>query len=135
MASVLTRTQLQELEPGALSRIERRPVNGRQEVRVRRVTGFDRREGGFPRRLSEQCRQALMNGAHSLEAAGLSMSDVVRVIYLVHDADAFPACFPLLRDAFGNSRPALTLRLVGGFDTPDVKIELELIARGPTLMT
>lgn len=71
-----------------------------------------------------------MNGAQSLEAAGLSMSDVVRVIYLVHDADAFPACFPLLRDAFGDAWPALTLRLVGGFDTPDVKIELELIARG-----
>ena len=132
MVSVLTRTQLHDLEPSPLSRIENRPVNGRQEVRVRRVTGFDRRHGGFPRRLSEQCRHALMNGAHSLEAAGLSMSDVVRVVYLVHDADAFPACFPLLRDAFGDSRPALTLRLVDGFDTPDVKIELELIARGPT---
>lgn len=128
--SVTTRTQPYDPEPAMISRVERRPGDGRQEVRVRRVTGFDRRQGGFPRRLSEQCRQALMNGAQSLEAAGLSMSDVVRVIYLVHDADAFPACFPLLRDAFGDARPALTLRLVGGFDTPDVKIEIELIARG-----
>jgi len=113
--------------------IERRPLAGRQEVRVRRVTGFDRQEGGFPRRLSEQCRQALLNGAQSLESAGLSMTDVVRVIYLVHDADAFPACFPLLRDAFGSARPAVTLRLVDGFDSPDVKIELELIARGASM--
>jgi len=126
-------TQLQDLESANGSRTERRPVNGRQEVRVRRVTGFDRRQGGFSRRLSEQCRQALMNGAQSLEAAGLSMSDVVRVVYLVQDADAFPACFPLLRHAFGDARPALTLRLVGGFDTPGIKIELELFARGHSL--
>ena len=59
------------------------------------------------------------------------MRDVVRVVYLLDDADAFPACFPLLRDAFGDARPAATLRLVGGFDTPDVKIELELVARSP----
>lgn len=132
--TIIGRTQLQDLEPTMMSRVERRPMDGRQEVRVRRVTGFDRRQGGFPRRLSEQCRQALINGAQSLEAAGLSMSDVVRVVYLVHDADAFPACFPLLRNAFGDARPALTLRLVGGFDTPDVKIELELTARGRTLV-
>lgn len=131
--TIIGRTQLQELDTAMMSRVERRPVNGRQEVRVRRVTGFDRRQGGFPRRLAEQCRQALMNGAQSLEAVGLSMSDVVRVVYLVHDADAFPACFPLLRDAFGDARPALTLRLVGGFDTPDVKIELELTARGRSI--
>lgn len=132
--TIIGRTQLQDLDTAMMSRVERRPVNGRQEVRVRRVTGFDRRQGGFPRRLSEQCRQALMNGAQSLEAVGLSMSDVVRVVYLVHDADAFPACFPLLRDAFGDARPALTLRLVGGFDTPDVKIELELTARGRSIV-
>ncbi len=111
-------------------RVERHPVSGRQEVRVRCITGFDRSQNGFPRRLSEQCRQALANGARSLEAAGLSMQDVVRVIYLVHDADAFPACFPFLRDAFGDARPAATMRLVSGFDIPHVKIELELIARG-----
>ena len=108
---------------------ERSARSGRDEIRVYRVTGFDRARGGFPQRLSEQCRQALMNGAQSLEAVGLSMCDVVRVVYLLNDADGFPACFPLLRDAFGHARPAATLRLVGGFDIPQVKIELELIAR------
>ncbi len=124
------KTQLSSPDLAALSRTECRPLNRRQEVHVRRVTGFDRHQGGFPRRLSEQCRQALMNGAQSLEAAGLSMNDVVRVVYLVQDADAFPACFPFLRNAFGDARPAATLRLVSGFDTPDIKIELELFARG-----
>lgn len=131
--TVIVRTQLHDLESLISARIERRPVGGRQEVRVLRVTGFDRRDGGFSRRVSEQCRQALINGARSLQAAGLAMTDVVRVVYLVQDADAFSTCCSLLRDAFGDARPASTLRLVTGFDMPDVKIELELIARSRSL--
>ena len=110
--------------------IERRQSNIRQfEVRVRCVTGFDRGQGQLPGRLSDQCRQALRNGAESLASAGMSMQDVVRVTYLMQDVDAFPACFPMLRDAFGDARPGATLRLVGGFDAPGVQIELELVAR------
>lgn len=133
MVAIMTQAQPLELDAPSLSRIERRRVNGRQEVRVRRLTGLDRREGGVSRRLLEQCRHALVTGAHMLEAAGLSMNDVVRVVYVLHDAEAFPTCFPLLRDAFGDARPALTLRVVNGFDMPDVKIELELVARGRIL--
>ncbi len=110
--------------------IERRHPRGRQpEVLLRRVTGFDADRGRFSRHLSEQCRQALRNGATSLASAGLSMQDVVRVTYLMQDADGFPACFPLLRDAFGDARPAATLHLVGSFDVVDMQIELELLAR------
>ncbi len=110
--------------------IEHRSRHGRpREVQVRKVTGFDRGQNGFSRRLSDQCRQALRNGADSLATAGLSMQDVVRVVYLVHDADAFPACFPYLRDAFGEARPAATLRFVDGFEIAGMQIELELFAR------
>ncbi len=110
--------------------IEHRNRQGRpREVQIRKVTGFDRGQNGFSRRLSDQCRQALRNGADSLAIAGLSMRDVVRVVYLVHDADAFPACFPYLRDAFGEARPAATLRFVGGFEVAGMQIELELFAR------
>lgn len=103
--------------------------NRPSEVHLRSVTGFDHGQGRFPQRLSDQCRQALRNGAETLASAGLSMEDVVRVTYLIRDTDAFPACFPLLRDAFGDARPAATLRMVGGFASEDVQIELELIAR------
>lgn len=116
--------------------IEHRTSKGRpREVRIRKVTGFDRGENGFPRRLSDQCRQALRNGADSLASAGLSMQDVVRVVYLVHDADAFPACFPFLRDAFGDARPAATLRFVDGFEVAGMQIELELFARAAEAST
>ena len=110
--------------------IERRQSRGRQpEIRLRRLTGFDPVRGRFSHHLSEQCRQALRNGAAFLASAGLSMQDVVRVTYLMQDADGFPACFPLLRDAFGDARPAATLHLVGSFDVLDMQIELELLAR------
>ena len=110
--------------------IEHRQPHGRHpEVRVRCVTGFNHEEGRFPGRLSDQCRQALRNGAESLASAGLSMQDVVSVTYLLQNADAFSACFPLLRNAFGDARPGATLRLVYGFDVPDMQIELELVAR------
>ncbi len=110
--------------------IERRQSRSRQpEVLLRRVTGFDPVRGRFSRHLSEQCRQALRNGAASLASAGLSMRDVVRVTYLMQDADGFPACFPLLRDAFGDARPGAMLHLVSRFDVADMQIELELLAR------
>ncbi len=110
--------------------IERRQTRGRHpEVRLRRVTGFDPVRGRFSRHLSEQCRQALRNGAASLASTGLSMQDVVRVTYVMQDADGFPACFPLLRDAFGDARPAATLYLVSSFEVVDMQIELELLAR------
>ena len=110
--------------------IERRHAPGHgPEIRIGSLTGYDRGEGRLPRRLAEQCRHALRKGAESLATAGLSMQDVVRVTYLVQDVDAFPACFPLLRDAFGSARPAATMRLVGGFAVPGMQIELELVAR------
>lgn len=117
-----------DFESAPLSRAGRL-TDERRGVRVYSVTGYDRCRHGYPERLFEQCRQALRNGAQSLEAAGLSMSDVVRVVYMVRDPDDFPACFPLLRTAFGDARPASMLRLVGGFDMPDIKLELELTAR------
>ncbi|MBE7211310.1 MAG: hypothetical protein INR65_09855 [Gluconacetobacter diazotrophicus] len=97
-------------------------------IHLRGITGHDDRER-LADQLSGQCRQALLNASRSLGCAGLSMSDVIRVVYLLRNADAFPSCFPLLRDAFGEARPAATLRLVDGFDAPGIEIELELFAR------
>jgi enamine deaminase RidA (YjgF/YER057c/UK114 family) len=106
------------------------------EVRVRGLTG------GLPERASdqsagpvahpamvEQCRQALGVGAQILAEAGLEMRDVTRVVYLVHDCDAFAGCFGVLRGAFGDSYPACTLRLVNGFAVRGAEIEIELIVR------
>ena len=97
------------------------------ELRIRGL----RDETGARRPLSEQCRRALADGAELLAGEGGSLSDVVRVVYVVRDPDSFAACYPLLRAAFEDSRPAVALRMVTAFDRPDIEIEVELIARLP----
>lgn len=108
-----------------LRRIKR--VGAGAELRIRGL----RDETGARRPLSEQCRRALAHGAELLAVEGGSLSDVVRVVYVVRNPDSFAACYPLLRAAFEDSRPAVVLRMVSGFDRPDIEIEVELTAHLP----
>ena len=48
--------------------------------------------------------------------------------YLLPDAADFPRCWPVLREAFGETRPAATMMAVGLAD-PRMKIEIEVTAR------
>jgi hypothetical protein len=114
-------------QQGAPSAQGQSGAKARRKTLVHRLDGFDRRRGGYAPRVSEQCRQALSAGVKALSAQGLSLRDVIRVVYLVRDADAFSSCFPLLREVFGDSRPAATLRLVTGFANPEIEIEIELL--------
>jgi len=52
----------------------------------------------------------------------------VRVRYILPDATDFEACWPALRAAFGDVRPAATMIRAGLFD-PRMKIEIEVTAR------
>jgi len=56
------------------------------------------------------------------------MADVVRVTYLLPDAQDFPRCWPVLRRWFGEVRPAATMMSVGLAD-PRMRIEIEVTAR------
>jgi 2-iminobutanoate/2-iminopropanoate deaminase len=70
---------------------------------------------------------ALDQGAEILARDGYAMRDVTRIVFLLRDTDSFPACFPLLREAFGTGRPATTLHLVPGFADAATLIEIELV--------
>ncbi|MCQ8278454.1 Rid family hydrolase [Acetobacteraceae bacterium KSS8] len=100
----------------------------RRRQHVCRVTGATPGRDMVGASVSDQCRQAFANGADLLRAEGLSIEDVTHVVYLVRDSAAFSTCFPVLRDVFGDARPAATLRMVAQLDTPDTGIELELVA-------
>ncbi|MBB2201996.1 Rid family hydrolase [Gluconacetobacter tumulisoli] len=102
-----------------------------QDIHVRHLTGIDRATGQTGPGLAEQCRLALDHGAAALARDGHAMHDVTRAVFLLRDTDGFAACFPHLREAFGSGRPATTLRLVPGFDDPDVLIEIELVVGRP----
>jgi enamine deaminase RidA (YjgF/YER057c/UK114 family) len=97
-------------------------------VFVSGTTGFDYATMVLADGVLAQAEQALANIAKALAEAGSGFQDVVRVHYILPDAKEFPACWPALRRAFGDSRPAATMFQAGLID-PAVRIEIEVTAR------
>ena len=92
------------------------------------TTGFDYAAMTISDDVAEQARQTLENITSALAEAGLALADVVRATYYLPSADDFPACWPVLREYFGEIRPASTM-LVAGLADPRMKIEVEVTAR------
>ncbi|MBN9606343.1 MAG: RidA family protein [Actinomycetales bacterium] len=92
------------------------------------TTGYDYATMTLSDDVAEQCAQTLRNIAAALAEADASLADVVRVHYLLPDGSDFEACWPALREAFGEVRPAATMMQVPLMD-PAMKIEIEVTAR------
>lgn len=92
------------------------------------TTGFDYAAMTISDDVAEQARQTLENIASALRDAGFSLADVVRANYILPSAEDFPACWPILREYFGQIRPASTM-LVAGLADPRMKIEIEVTAK------
>ncbi len=92
------------------------------------TTGFDYAAMTISDDVAEQTRQTLKNISSALAEAGFSLADVVRANYLLPSAADFPACWPVLREYFGEVRPASTMLVVGLAD-PRMKIEIEVTAK------
>jgi enamine deaminase RidA (YjgF/YER057c/UK114 family) len=95
------------------------------------TTGFDYAAMTISDDVAEQTRQTLENISAALAEAGFSLADVVRANYLLPRAEDFPACWPVLREYFGEIRPASTMLVVGLAD-PRMKIEIEVTAKRVT---
>lgn len=98
-------------------------------VHVSGTTGYDYAAGTIASDVVAQCRQTLANIEAALTEAGAGFDDVVRVHYYLLDAAEFPACWELLRGAFGKARPAATMLVVAGLAQPEMRIEIEVTAR------
>ncbi len=105
-----------------------RAVADGEWVFVAGTTGFDYATMTISDDVAEQADQALRTIAAALEQAGASLDDVVRVRYLLPDADDFPACWPVFRRHLGVALPAATMQVCGLAD-PRMKIEIEATAR------
>jgi enamine deaminase RidA (YjgF/YER057c/UK114 family) len=92
------------------------------------TTGFDYTTMTISEDVAEQAEQTLRNIGAALAEAGSSFADVVRVNYILPNAKDFPACWPALRRAFGEVRPASTMISAGLVDER-MKIEIEVTAR------
>ncbi|MCR9212096.1 MAG: RidA family protein [Proteobacteria bacterium] len=96
-------------------------------VFVSGTTGFDYATMEISEDVAEQTAQCLRNIEWALEQADASLKDIVRVQYLLPVAEDFEACWPALREAFGEIRPAATM-LSAGLADPRMKIEIEVTA-------
>lgn len=98
------------------------------DIFVSGTTGYDYSTMTIADDVVAQCRQTLQNIEAALAQAGSSLRDVVRVTYILPDPDDFEACWPVLRDYFGDVRPAATM-LSARLLNADIKIEIEVTAR------
>ncbi len=92
------------------------------------TTGYDYATMQLPVGVVAQAERCLRNIETALAQAGSSLRDVVRVTYILPDAREFEACWPVLRAAFGEIRPAATMFSAGLAD-PAMRIEIEVTAR------
>ncbi len=96
-------------------------------VFVSGTTGFDYANMTIADGVVEQTEQCLRNIAAALKQAGSSLADVVRVTYVLPEGDEFPQCWPVLRQHFGDVRPA-AMMISAGLADPRMRIEIEVTA-------
>ncbi len=97
-------------------------------VFVSGTTGFDYSTMTIADDIAAQTEQCMRNIVHALEQAGASLRDVVRVTYVVPQAEEFERTWPTLRKYFGDIRPA-AMMISAGLADPRMKIEIEVTAK------
>ncbi|WP_121747836.1 RidA family protein [Streptomyces sp. E2N166] len=93
-------------------------------VHVSGTTGFDYATMTISEDVADQAEQCLRDIEAALTEAKCTFADVVRVRYLLPDRTDFEPCWPVLRRALGEIRPAATM-LVCGLADPRMKIEID----------
>jgi enamine deaminase RidA (YjgF/YER057c/UK114 family) len=104
-----------------------RAVVAGEWIFVSGTTGFNYATMTIEDDVVAQAEQTIRNIEDALTKAGASLADVVRVHYILPSAAEFPRCWPVLRKAFGESRPAATM-IEAGLSDPRMKIEIEVTA-------
>jgi enamine deaminase RidA (YjgF/YER057c/UK114 family) len=97
-------------------------------VFVSGTTGFDYKTMTIADGIVAQADQCLRNIQAALAQADATLADVVRVTYIVPKAAEFRDCWPVLRQYFGDVKPAATMISAGLID-PRIRIEIEVTAR------
>lgn len=80
--------------------------------------------------IQQETRTTLNNVKRILEAAGASMTDVVKCSVFLRDGKDFAAMNEIYREFFGDQRPTRTTVAVA-FADPTMKVEIDCIAYKP----
>ena len=91
------------------------------------TTGYDYSTMIISDEIAEQTEQCLKNIEEALGKADSSLKDVVRVTYIITDANEFSKCYDVLGKYFAEVRPAATVYVAGLLDSK-MKIEIQVTA-------
>jgi enamine deaminase RidA (YjgF/YER057c/UK114 family) len=96
-------------------------------VFVSGCTGYDYAKMTISDDIVEQTEQTFKNIEYALNQAGASLKDVVRVQYIVPNAEEFKKCHATIRHYFEDIRPACTV-ICANLLSEKIKIEIEVTA-------
>ncbi len=96
-------------------------------VFVSGTTGYHYETMEISSDIVEQTEQCIKNIEKALLEADASLADIVRVTYILPQADQFELCWPVLKKYFGAIKPAATM-ISAGLADKKMKIEIEATA-------
>jgi enamine deaminase RidA (YjgF/YER057c/UK114 family) len=91
------------------------------------TTGYDYKTMQISNDITVQTEQCIKNIEKALQEADASLVDIVRLTYILPQADEFERCWPVLKKYFGGIRPAATM-ISAGLAGDKMKIEIEATA-------
>ena len=91
------------------------------------TTGYDYDTMTISDDIVEQTEQCIRNIDKALHEADSALVDVVRVTYILPEAQEFEKCWPVLKKYFGIIKPAATM-ISAGLADDKMKIEIEVTA-------
>ena len=91
------------------------------------TTGYDYKTMQISNDIAVQTEQCIKNIEKALQEADASLVDIVRLTYILPQADEFEHCWPVLKKYFGGIRPAATM-ISAGLADDKMKIEIEATA-------
>ena len=91
------------------------------------TVGDDYNTGEIPDSVVQQAHNAFANIMAAMKAGGFELGHTVRVQYTITDRKYIPEVQPVLKQYFGEIRPAATMVVTDLVD-PKMKIEIEVTA-------
>ncbi len=87
-------------------------------------------DGTVPEDAGAQAELCFANAAAVLAEAGMAIGNIVRINAYVTDRAHLKAYMDVRNRLVSTPPPASTLMIVGGFATPEFKVEVEVVAAG-----
>ena len=106
-----------------------RAVVAGDQVLISGTTGYDYATMAMPEGPAEQTRNIYATFARTLAEAGGALADIVSLRTSVIDAAYCEAVLKAQGEAFGAIRPAAAIYVIAGLLKPEMKVEIEAVAR------